>query len=1153
MFESLLNDLPWPAPAGSRTAIGPLPGSAASRLLCELSRHIGFQLVVTPDTFSANTLQRELAFYNRGIGAEILSFPDWETLPYDNFSPHQDIVSERLSTLFRLPGLQTGILLVPISTLMHRLPPTEYVAGNSLVLNSGEELDSLEFCRNLERNGYQAVDTVYEHGEFARRGSLLDIFPMGSRRPFRIDLFDGQVETLRSFDPETQRTVEKVAHIKLLPAREFALNREAIARFQNNWYDSFDVDHDACPVYSEVSAGRVPAGSEYFLPLFFETCGTLFDYLPRDSTVILAGDHHQAAQHFWREVKNRYEEFGIDPRRPLLPPARGFIPVENLYQSLRQYPCLELRLEREAAVHRRLQLSPPPDLAVRRPTDSAADNLAAFIASHQAPVLLCAETAGRREILLETLAGADLNPTPCTDWDSFETALPPLAITTAPLDRGLYAGPGQPTLVCEAQLFGHRVAQRRCRKSDAASQANIYKNINELRPGVPVVHIEHGVGRYQGLKALDVDGQTAEFLTLEYADSDRLYVPVASLHLISRYAGADPELAPMHRLGSEQWQKARRRAREKVSDVAAELLEVYARREAREGFCYPQPDGQYQRFCAEFSFEETPDQEQAIEAVVQDMCSERVMDRLVCGDVGFGKTEVAMRAAFIAAQAGKQVALLVPTTLLAQQHYNSFSDRFAEWPLRIEVISRFRTAAEQRAIVRRVGSGGADILIGTHKLLQSDIRFQDLGLLIIDEEHRFGVRQKDRIKALRAEVDILTLTATPIPRTLNMALGGMRDLSIIATPPARRLSIKTFVREHSVALIKEALLRESLRGGQVYFLHNEVKTIEESARKLRQLVPELRIGVAHGQMREPQLEQVMRAFYHQQFHILVCTTIIETGIDVPNANTIIIERADRFGLAQLHQLRGRVGRSHHQAYAYLLCPPQSAMTGAAEKRLEAIVAAGDLGAGYLLATHDLEIRGAGELLGEDQSGQIQSIGYALYMDMLGRAVSSLQKGEIPDFDAVEQSTEVKLRIPALIPDDYLPDINTRLALYKRIAAAPGSDELRELQVEMIDRFGLLPEPVHNLFRITETRLLAEKTGIHRVDAGELGGFLEFADSTHVDPLALVKLVQSEPGQYRLSHANRLRFDRELTDHGERYRFVHALIEQLSADDSEAAA
>ncbi len=1159
MFRDLLDSLPWPPAPASRTAIGPTPGSAPARLIAELAERSHFQLVITPDTQSANNLVRELGFYQRDLeardqGLDILLFPDWETLPYDNFSPHQDIVSERLHALYHLPNLQRGLLVVPVSTLMHRLPPREYVSGNSLVLSVGQELDAMDFRRNLERNGYRSVDTVYEHGEFAQRGSLLDIFPMGAKVPYRIDLLDDQVETLRTFDPETQRTIDKVEDIQLLPAREFALSREAVLRFQQNWYASFEVDHDACPMYSEISAGRAPGGCEYYLPLFFDHCDSLLDYLPEDTTVVALGDHHSAAGLFWSEVEDRFEEFGIDPRRPLLPPRKGFIPTEELYQDLKRYGVLELRTDPKAPVHHELDLQFPPDLSPANYQDSPLDHLRQFITGHAAPVLLCAESAGRREILLESLARHELAPVAADSWDEFIASGATLGITTAPIDRGLYRGPGHPTLVCESQLFGNRVAQRRRREDSATVAANTFKNINELRPGVPVVHIEHGVGRYTGLEALDVDDQLTDFITLEYAGGDKLYVPVAALHLISRYTGADPDLAPLHRLGSDQWEKARRRAREKVNDVAAELLEIYARREAREGFAFPGPDADYEKFSSEFPFEETPDQADAIHAVEADMAGGGVMDRLVCGDVGFGKTEVAMRAAFLATRSGKQVAVLVPTTLLAQQHYNSFSDRFADWPVQVEMISRFRSGREQSDVIKRVQEGKVDILIGTHKLLQSDVKYADLGLLIIDEEHRFGVKQKDTIKALRAEVDILTLTATPIPRTLNMALGGMRDLSIIATPPAKRLSIKTFVREHNIALVKESILRETLRGGQVYYLHNEVKTIEETARKLRELLPELRVGVAHGQMREQQLEQVMRAFYHQEHHILVCSTIIETGIDVPSANTIIIDRADKFGLAQLHQLRGRVGRSHHQAYAYLLCPPASAITSDAEKRLEAIEAAGELGAGYMLATHDLEIRGAGELLGDEQSGQIHSVGFSLYMRMLERAVKALQRGEIPDADSdIDTRAEVNLRLPALIPEDYLPDINTRLVLYKRIAGAETESELRDLQVEMIDRFGLLPTPTRNLFKITQIKLLADSLGIQKIDAGDRGGHIDFNDKTHVNPLALVQLVQTQSDQYRLAKGNRLRFDIELENIEERFSFVSDLLQHLTEQTTEAAA
>ena len=1148
MFTHLVENTPWPGETGSRTAIGPFSGCAETRCIAELVAPGRLLVVVTSGTGAAHALERELPFF-LDRPCEILVFPDWETLPYDNFSPHQDIISERLHTLYRLPGMSGGILIVPVPTLMHRLAPTEYIAHSSLVLRAGQKLGVDRFRENLVRNGYVHVDTVYEHGEFALRGSLLDVYPMGSELPFRIDMMDDEVDSLRTFEPESQLTVERVQEISVLPAREYPLEGTAIHRFQLNWYDSFDVDHDLCPTYVEVSAGRSPGGCEYYLPLFFGECATLFDYLPDNSAVITVGDHHGAAQRFWEEANTRFEEYGIDPRRPLLPPGRCFMPVDELYRQFKRFAVLELRDNPDAAVHVRTTVELPPTLADNGNPGSATNNFLAFLDRHVGPVLLCAESAGRREILLESLREHGRSPAITTSWRAFIDSGLDFAIATAPLDRGLYFGPGRETLVCEAQLFGNRVAQRRRRRrSDQIDPAAVFRDINELRQGVPVVHLEHGVGRYVGLQTLEIDQQETEFLTLEYAQGAKLYVPVASLHLVSRYAGSDPESAPLHKLGSDQWEKARRKASEKASDVASQLLDIYARREARQGFEFEVDEESYAHFSAAFPFEETPDQETAIEAVLSDMQSSRVMDRLICGDVGFGKTEVALRAAFVAASNRKQVAVLVPTTLLAQQHYNTFCDRFADWPVTVEVVSRFKSDEDLQGVIARAAGGTVDIVIGTHRLLQRDFRFKDLGLLIIDEEHRFGVKQKETIKALRSEVDILTLTATPIPRTLNMALGGMRDITIIATPPARRLSVKTFLREHNLALIKEAILREILRGGQVYFVHNEVKTIGETARKLRELLPDISIAIAHGQMRESLLEQVMSNFYHRRHHVLLCTTIIETGIDIPNANTIIVERADKFGLAQLHQLRGRVGRSHHQAYAYLLTPPRSAITPDAGKRLEAIEAAGDLGAGYLLATHDLEIRGAGELLGEEQSGQIHSVGFSMYLDLLRRAVESLRRGEIPDVDApLDQGTEINLRVPALIPDDYLPDINGRLVLYKRMAASADDNELRNLQVEMIDRFGLLPPQVANLFLVSRLRLKAQALGIRAIEAGSEGGSIVFKETTMVEPRALVELVQSDARQFKLSGGTRLRFDKSLPDIQERHRYLQSLMDKLAPD------
>lgn len=1148
MLTELVATTPWPRQIGTRTALGPMPGAACSHALAQLALAHPLLVVVVPSSSEAATLERELPLFTREP-VTTLNLPDWETLPYDTFSPHQDIVSQRLSTFHQLPELSAGILIVPVTTLMQRCPPVHYIAGSSLMLDVGQPLDTQTLVHNLSLNGYRSVDTVYEHGEFAVRGSLLDIFPMGSSLPYRIDLFDEEIESLRTFDPETQRTIAKVDSIRLLPAREFPLTNDAIERFKLNWYRSFDGDPENCSMFREICQGRVPGGAEYFLPLFFEACGTVFDYLPADAPIISVGDHYGAASQFWGEVTARFEEYGIDPRRPLLPPAQVFMPVEELYAALRKTSVLELRNDADAPVHQRTDFLPPPQLHETTEGNTALGRLERFIAQHEGPVLICAETAGRREILLEGLSELGLAPQEVSGWHAFMAAGCALAITVAPVDRGLFSGSTQATLVCENQIFGERVAQRRRRRRNEETNTEaIVRDLTELRVGMPVVHLQHGVGRYRGLQSLTIEDEPAEFLLLEYAEDDKLYVPVGSLHLIARYTGADPDSAPLHRLGSEQWEKARRRAREKANDVAAQLLEVYARREARVGFQCQLDETAWLQFSEGFPFEETPDQVAAIEAVRKDMCTPRVMDRLICGDVGFGKTEVAMRAAFIAIQNQKQVVVLVPTTLLAQQHYNSFKDRFAGWPVRIDVVSRFKSSADLSAVQEKIAAGEIDLLVGTHKLLQSDFQFDDLGLLVIDEEHRFGVKQKEAIKALRAEVDILTMTATPIPRTLNMALGGLRDLSIIATPPARRLSIKTFVREHSVALVKEAILRETLRGGQVYYLHNEVRSIEETAGKLRKLLPNLSIGVAHGQLREVELERVMSDFYHLRHHVLVCSTIIETGIDIPNANTILIDRADKFGLAQLHQLRGRVGRSHHQAYAYLLCPPRSALTRDAEKRLEAIEAAGELGAGYLLATHDLEIRGAGELLGDEQSGQIHSVGFGLYLDMLNSAVAALKRGELPDIDSpLEDNTEIKFHVPALIPEDYLPDITTRLVLYKRIAKADSEEALREIQVEMIDRFGLLPDPIKNLFLQASVRVRARRLGIAEIEASSAGGSIVFTDQTEVNPLTLVKLVQNAPKTYGLAGANKLRFNCPLDSLEARRVFVDDLLKTLSGD------
>ncbi|MDH2244994.1 transcription-repair coupling factor [Pseudomonas sp. GD03855] len=1144
---SVLRLPPLPAASGKQHW-GNLPGAALSLAIAEAASNAKrFTLLVTADSQSAERLQEELAFFAPEL--PVLHFPDWETLPYDLFSPHQDIVSQRISALYQLPELSHGVLVVPITTALHRLAPKRFLLGSSLVLDVGQKLDVEQMRLRLEAAGYRCVDTVYEHGEFAVRGALIDLFPMGSPLPYRIDLFDDEIETLRTFDPENQRSIDKVESIRLLPAREFPLKKEAVTGFRARFRERFDVDFRRCPIYQDLSTGITPAGIEYYLPLFYEETATLFDYLPEDTQVFSLPGIEQAAEQFWSDVRNRYEERRVDPERPLLPPAELFMPVEDCFARLKLWPrVVASQQDVEPGIGReRFNAQTLPELAIESKASEPLGKLRQFLDSYSGRVLFTAESAGRREVLLELLARLKLRPQEVEGWGGFLASKERLAITIAPLDEGLQLD--NVALIAESPLFGQRVMQRRRREKTRDGGENVIKNLTELREGAPVVHIDHGVGRYQGLVTLEIEGQAQEFLLLQYAEDAKLYVPVASLHLIARYTGSDDALAPLHRLGSETWQKAKRKAAEQVRDVAAELLDIYARRAAREGYAFKDPQVDYETFASGFPFEETPDQQAAIDAVREDLLSAKPMDRLVCGDVGFGKTEVAMRAAFIAVHGGRQVGVLVPTTLLAQQHYNSFRDRFADWPVRVEVMSRFKSAKEVQSAIAELAEGKIDILIGTHKLLQDDVKFSNLGLVIIDEEHRFGVRQKEQLKALRSEVDILTLTATPIPRTLNMSIAGMRDLSIIATPPARRLSVRTFVMEQQNTVIKEALLRELLRGGQVYYLHNDVKTIEKCAADLQALVPEARIAVGHGQMRERDLEQVMSDFYHKRFNVLVASTIIETGIDVPSANTIIIERADKFGLAQLHQLRGRVGRSHHQAYAYLLTPTRKAMTDDAQKRLEAIANAQDLGAGFVLATHDLEIRGAGELLGEGQSGQIQAVGFTLYMEMLERAVKAIRKGEQPNLEQpLGGGPEINLRLPALIPEDYLPDVHARLILYKRIANAADEDGLKELQVEMIDRFGLLPEPTKNLIRLTLLKLQSEKLGITKIDAGPQGGRIEFSADTSVDPMVLIKLIQSQPNRYKFEGATLFKFQVPMERPEERFNTLEALLERLAPSE-----
>jgi len=1131
-----------------------LYGAAMALALANAARrHDGPVLALVPDTPSAMRLYDELDFFsNHGADFDVVLFPDWETLPYDDFSPHHDIVSERLSTLYRLPDFHRGVLIVPVATAMTRIAPQSYLLANTFMLAVGDALNLDDIRRRLERAGYRYVSQVMEHGEFSVRGSLLDLFPMGTARPYRIDLFDDEIDSIRTFVPDSQRSLDKVEQLSLIPAREFPTDEAGIATFRARWRFRFEGDPNKSPLYRDVSQGLTPSGIEYYLPLFFEQTSTLLDFVPDTALSVVWADAHPAAESFWTDIGARHENHRHNTERPLLEPNEIFVTVSDLFTQLNRLARIHVGDfdgnggRGEVTYATRVPMSLPIDGRASEPLKLVEQ----FIADFDGRLLFIAESDGRREVLLETLASRSLKPRPVAGWQEFLQQEQALCITVAALDQGAVIESPKIAIVTEAQLFGDRAMQRRRRKTTNRDAEAVIRDLAELHQGSPVVHEHHGVGRYQGLCTLTVGGMENEFLALSYADDDKLYVPVASLHLVSRYAGADADHAPLHRLGSGQWQKARKKAAERACDVAAELLEIHARRAARTGHPFAFTAIDYQTFSQTFPFEETPDQEKAIVQVMEDMMSEKPMDRLVCGDVGFGKTEVAMRAAFIAVQDGRQVAVLVPTTLLAQQHHQTFQDRFADWPVRVELLSRFRSQGQQNQTLSDLASGRVDVVIGTHKLLNEDVRFKRLGLVIIDEEHRFGVRQKERLKSLRAEVDILTLTATPIPRTLNLALSGIRDLTLIGTPPEKRLSIKTFIREWNDVLLREACVREIRRGGQVFFVHNRVEDIEKIADKVEQLVPEAEVRVAHGQMRELALEQVMLDFYHRRFNILVCTTIIETGIDVPNANTMIINRADRFGLAQLHQLRGRVGRSHHRAYAYLMVPPRNVISADAVKRLEAIESLEDLGIGFSLATHDLEIRGAGEILGEEQSGQIHEVGYTMYTELLERAVNALKVGRSPELDRpLDHGAEIDLSTPALIPEHYLPDIHNRLIMYKRIANADSSARLKDLQVEMIDRFGLLPEATRCLFRVTELKLKATPIGVRKIELGATGGRITFARDAKIEPAALIRLIQEHPRSFKLDGPERLRVIRELPDVESRFDTLVDLLGLLQGREA----
>lgn len=1138
---------PWqlPPPTNTLQIWSGLPLSAQSLAISRFAeQHRGWTIVIAASALQAQQYLDEITYFIGDKQLPVWLFPDWETLAYDAFSPHEDIISNRLKILSQLQRLDRGVCIVSIATLLQRLAPKEYISARAFYLKLGQNLDLTAFTRQLQQAGYHAVSQVYTHGEYACRGSIIDLFPMGSTTPFRIDLLDTEIDSIRTFDCENQLSLEKVSAIDILPAREFALDEDSLQLFRRQWRETFNGDPMRSPLYQSIQNGLIPGGAEYYLPLFHSHTHTLLDYLHPNSYFFLPAQYDEFIQSTAKEWQDRYERRQLDSSKPLLPPARLFVsPAEfkSLLEKIENKSCLfsETALENSTS----FALTPAPTLTIYPQKKEALHGITEYLQRSAMRLLICAHSMGRRQFNQDFFAKQGVELPSVQNLEDFLQSTLPMAIMTAPLYDDFSCPPLQITLMNEARLWGQKVSVSERKNTRREKRySDDFANLADLSLGSAVVHLDYGIGRYEGLVVLDAGGQKGEYLLLSYENNDKLYVPVSSLHLISRYSGVHSEEVTLSHLGSTQWQKAKEKALAKARDTAAELLALYAKRSALMGHHFHIDELEYQQFCQGFAFEETVDQQQAIDAVIADMAAETPMDRLVCGDVGFGKTEVAMRAAFIAVMNKKQVAILVPTTLLAEQHYASFLDRFADWPVHIAALSRFQSNKSQQTILAQLAEGTVDIVIGTHKLIQPQVKFKNLGLVIIDEEHRFGVQQKEKLKRLRAEIDILTLTATPIPRTLNMAISDLRQLSIIGTPPPRRLAIKTFLHEYDSGLVREAILREIHRGGQVYFLHNDVSQIERITQDLQALVPEASFHIAHGQMHERELERIMADFYHQRFNVLVCTTIIETGIDIPTANTILINRADRFGLAQLHQLRGRVGRSHHQAYAYLFVPEMTLLNKDAQRRLEAITAYDALGVGFILATHDLEIRGAGELLGEDQSGQIQSVGLTLYSELLEKAVNSLKNGEPIDF--WPDATEIKINLPTLIPDDYLPDIHERLVLYKRISAAKSDTDLDNLQIEMIDRFGLLPEATRHLFAVTSLKLLAKALGITRIDANEQGGKIEFAAKPHIDLAKLIELIQSDPKSYKLENAQTLRFHVKLENSQQRLPWLIRLLEML---------
>ncbi len=1177
--------------AGHRFVLPSLHGSADAYVLAQAAFELKSQgrmlVIVAADATDAQRLRDEIPWFgDKKLRCHLL--PDWETLPYDAFSPHQDLVSERLATLYEVQNGQSDVLIVPASTALVRLAPTSFLAATTFFFKQGETLDETRLKSQLTLAGYNHVAQVMSPGEYSVRGGLIDLFPMGSALPYRLDLFGDTIDTIRTFDADSQRSLYPVKEVRLLPGREFAMDDAARTTFRNNWREMFEGDPSKSKIYKDISNGIPSAGIEYYLPFFFNETATLFDYLPTDSTLALIGDIDTAIGNFWKDTQSRYQFLKFDRERPLIAPEKLFLRDEDFFALAKSYgrwvihgkdqiditstpvvptdvinvvpaalggnpasyavnPINATGFPPKAAGTTGAEICTPiPNIAVSRRSDDPLINLKSYLLQSDQRVMICAESSGRRETLMQYFNDYDLGHLAlCDGYADFINSSAPLMLGVAPLHAGFAYD--KLIFITETELYAGSSRRIGTKKQEGASQVEaMVRDLSELKIGDPIVHSHHGIGRYMGLISMDMgDGET-EFLNLEYAKDTKLYVPVSQLHVISRYSGAAPENAPLHALGSPQWEKAKRKAAEQIRDTAAELLNLYARRALRVGHAFNYSAHDYQAFAAGFGFEETADQAAAINAVLEDMTSGKPMDRLICGDVGFGKTEVALRAAFIAVMGGKQVAILAPTTLLAEQHAQTFADRFADWPVRIAELSRFRSSKEIALAIKGMQDGTVDIVIGTHKLLSDDIKFTRLGLIIIDEEHRFGVRQKEALKALRAEVDVLTLTATPIPRTLGMALEGLRDFSIIATAPQKRLAIKTFVRDESDSIIREACLRELKRGGQVYFLHNEVETINNRKAMLELLLPEARIGVAHGQMHEQDLEKVMRDFVAQRFNILLCSTIIETGIDVPSANTIIMHRADKFGLAQLHQLRGRVGRSHHQAYAYLLVHDVQGLNKQAQRRLDAIVQMEELGSGFYLAMHDLEIRGAGEVLGDNQSGEMHEIGFQLYSDMLNEAVRALKNGEEPDLAApLSSTTEINLHTPALLPNSFCGDVHERLSIYKRLANCSTQEAINDLQEELIDRFGQLPDPAKALFETHRLRITAKTVGIVKIDAHSEAAVLQFIKNPPIDAMRIISLIQKNR-HITLNGQDKLRITANMPDLTTRVNQIKTTIRSLTS-------